>query len=61
MASSLVALMSGNIFFRLIILKVIYKRMKSRDMTIDETTAMVSPLKYEIADVAKNIKLYNRF
>jgi len=35
--------------------------MKSRDMTIDETTAMVSPRKYEIAEVAKNTKLYNKF
>jgi hypothetical protein len=61
MASSLVALISGNMFFRLIILKVIYKRMKSKDITIDETTAMVSPRKYEIADVAKNTKLYNKF
>jgi hypothetical protein len=35
--------------------------MKSKDITIDETTAMVSPRKYEIADVAKNTKLYNKF
>jgi hypothetical protein len=54
-------LMSGNIFFRFVILKLIYKSMKSKHMTIDETTAMVSPRKYEIADVAKNTKLYNKF
>jgi hypothetical protein len=61
MASSLVALMFANIFFRLIFLKVIYKRMKSKDMAIDETTAMVSPRKYEIADVVKKTKQYNKF
>jgi hypothetical protein len=54
-------MLSDDISLWNITLKAIYMINKRRDITIDKIRGIISPRKYEIAEVTKNAELYNKF